>query len=96
MKPVVEKSKLYEVIHKMPKGSIHHLHTSAAPPIEVYLKMTYDDKVYYNDRDGIFKVFPKPEQAEDGYIKCNVMRSFSKDPDAYDQKLKSTILLRRE
>jgi hypothetical protein len=68
----------------MPKGSIHHLHTSAAPPVEVYLKMTYDDMVYYNERDGIFRVFPIAEDAEEGYVQCNVMRNFSKDPAAYD------------
>jgi hypothetical protein len=84
MKPLVEKSKLYEIINKMPKGSIHHLHTSAAPPVEVYLKMTYDDMVYYNERDGIFRVFPIAEDAEEGYVQCNVMRNFSKDPAAYD------------
>ena len=84
MKPLVEKSKLYEIINKMPKGSIHHLHTSAAPPVEVYLKMTYDDMVYYNERDGIFRVFPIAEDAEEGYVQWNVMRNFSKDPAAYD------------
>ena len=45
----------------MPKGSIHHLHTSAAVPVDIYLKMTYEDIVYYNERDGMFKVFPDPK-----------------------------------
>ena len=94
MKPIVEKSKLYDIINKMPKGSIHHLHTSAAPPIEVYLKMTYDEMVYYNERDGLFKVFPNPAHAEDGYVQCVVMRNWSKDPAAYDTKLRQTMTLR--
>jgi len=54
----------------MPKGSIHHLHTSAAPPIGVYMKMTKEDIVYYNERDGLFKVFTDKEKVVEGYVSC--------------------------
>ena len=57
----VETSKLYEVLDRMPKGAIHHIHTSAAPPVDVYLKLTYDPIVFFNEREGLFKIFPKPE-----------------------------------
>jgi len=78
----------------MPKGSIHHLHTSAAPPIGVYMEMTKEDIVYYNERDGLFKVFIGKEPVVDGYVSCKKMREeFAKDPDDYDKKLKDTILL---
>jgi len=68
MKPLVEKSKLFEVLFTMPKGSIHHLHTSAAPPIDVYIEMTRNDLVYYNEKDGLFKVFPIKENIIEGYL----------------------------
>jgi hypothetical protein len=32
-KPEIEKSKLYEVLDKMPKGGLHHVHTTASCPV---------------------------------------------------------------
>lgn len=89
----VEESKLFEVLNKMPKGAIHHIHTSAAPPVDVYLSLTYDPIVYYNEREKIFKVFPVGCLTEDGYVSCVEMRNFSKDPKAFDNHLKDEILL---
>jgi len=43
----------------MPKGAIHHIHTSAAPPVDVYLSLTYDPIVYYSEREKIFRIYPK-------------------------------------
>ena len=57
----VEKSALFHVLNKMPKGAIHHIHTSAAPPVDVYVSLTYDPIVYYNEREKIFKIYPKGE-----------------------------------
>jgi hypothetical protein len=58
-KPIIEKSKLYEVLEKMPKGAIHHLHTTASPPIDTYLKFILNDPTcFYNDRERILKIFP--------------------------------------
>ena len=57
---------------------------SLCAQVRTDVKMTYDDMVYYNERDGIFRVFPIAEDAEEGYVQCNVMRNFSKDPAAYD------------
>ena len=45
----------------MPKGAIHHIHTSAAPPVDVYVSLTHDPIVYYNEREKIFKIYPKGE-----------------------------------
>lgn len=42
----------------MPKGGLHHLHTTAAPAVEFYLKLTYNDSVYFNEREKMFKVAP--------------------------------------
>ena len=53
----VEESNLYTVLDKMPKGAVHHIHTSAAPPVDVYLELTRDPIVYYNEREKLFKVF---------------------------------------
>lgn len=47
----VEKSPLFEVLNKMPKGAIHHIHTSAAPPVSAYLELTKNPIVYYNEKE---------------------------------------------
>lgn len=57
-KQVMESSKLFKAINSMPKGAIHHLHTTAANPIDAYLKLTYDDRVYYSAKERLFKVYP--------------------------------------
>ena len=51
-------SVLYKVLDTMPKGGLHHLHTTAAPSVDFYLKLTYDESVYFNERERIFRVAP--------------------------------------
>lgn len=52
----------------MPKGGLHHVHTTAAPHSDVYIELTYDDATYYNERSGLFKVFTNPAMKEDGFV----------------------------
>ena len=73
-KKVMETCDLFNALNSMPKGAIHHLHTTAANPIEAYLKLTYDDRVYYNNKDKLFKVYPLHENVPEGYIKCTTLR----------------------
>lgn len=42
----------------MPKGGLHHLHTTAAPSVDFYIKLTYNEAVYFNEREKLFKVAP--------------------------------------
>jgi hypothetical protein len=67
-KETMEGSQLFEVLNKMPKGGIHHIHTTAANTIESYLNLTYDDRVYFNLRERIFKVYPNHQDVAEGYI----------------------------
>ena len=45
------------------KGYLERLAGNIIPRNEkltdAYLKLTYDDRVYYNAREGLFKVYPK-------------------------------------
>ena len=50
-KKIMEESKLFKLLNSMPKGGIHHIHTTAAIPIDAYLKATYDERVYYSERE---------------------------------------------
>ena len=61
-------SKLYKVLDQMPKGAVHHMHTTAQFSLDVYKKLTYDDKAYYCEKENMFKVFTSADQVEEGYI----------------------------
>lgn len=50
-------TQLYDVLSKMPKGGLHHVHTTAAPHVDVFVELTYEPETYYNEREGLFKVF---------------------------------------
>jgi len=43
----------------MPKGGLHNLCAIAGPSVDFYVKLTYNDSVYFNEREKIFKVAPK-------------------------------------
>lgn len=92
MKGTIEASQFYDILDKMPKGGLHHIHTTAAPHVEEYIKLTYDPVVAYNEREGMFKVVLGDEKY-DGYVKCNDIRNFTKDPTVYDNVLRDQILL---
>jgi hypothetical protein len=46
----------------MPKMAVHHIHYSAACSVDFLIKLTYDDMVYYSEKEKMFKVNPKNEQ----------------------------------
>ena len=75
----------------MPKGGLHHVHTSAAPHVDTYIELTYDKATHYNEREGLFKVFPDMKH-EDGYMPTTVIRDFKEDKQAYDDHLRKAIL----
>lgn len=62
----------------MPKGAIHHIHSTASIPIEAFIDLTRDDIVYFNDRDKLLKCYPNPKKQEidQYYVQCNQLRSF--------------------
>ena len=92
-KATMESSKLFKMLNTMPKGAIHHIHTTAANPIDAYLKLTYDDRTYYSQREDLFKVYPLHSNVQDGYIQTTVLRSFAASAEEFDTKMKNVILL---
>ena len=76
--PVLKKSRVYEVLELMPKGAIHHVHLAAAPCLEWYVKLTYNEHVYLNEREKLFKVVVNSSDVEEGYMQCTEMRKFWK------------------
>jgi len=96
VKDKLMQTQLYQILSKMPKGGLHHVHTTAAPHVDVFIELTYDPVTYYNEREGLFKVFQNHVNKEDGFVQCQEMRSFYADPKEYDDILRSQILLTRE
>ncbi len=82
------KTQLYQVLSDMPKGGLHHVHTTAAPHADIFIELTYEPETYYNERQGLFKVFQNAASKEDGFVQCKEMRSFYEDPKEYDATLK--------
>lgn len=88
VKSEIEASQLHQVLATMPKGGLHHVHTTAAPHSDVYIELTYDPACYYNERSGLFKVFTSPLMKEDGFMSCNEVRAWYENPLEYDEILR--------
>jgi adenosine deaminase CECR1 len=92
----IEESKLFEVLDKMPKGGVHHIHSMAAHCLDMFLEITYDDRVFFSDKYKLFKVFTKEEFVEEGYLRCNDMRKFFANKNKFDDDLKKGMLLNQD
>ena len=56
----LKKSPLYDCLNVMPKPVVHHIHLTAACPIDYIIeKILYYDFIYYNEKDQMFKVSKK-------------------------------------
>lgn len=88
-------SKIYEALNVMPKPVIHHLHLTAAAPIDYLIKLTYYDYVYFNDKDYMFKVSKKGIK-EDGFVQVTSLRKYWSSANEFDEYLKNRILLTRD
>lgn len=88
----IEGSKLFEVLDRMPKGAVHHIHSMAAHSLDNFLELTKDDRVYYSAKMKDFKVFTKNEFVEEGYLRVNALRKFFADPNQFDNDLKKALL----
>ena len=72
--PKLLKSDLYDCLNIMPKPAIHHIHLTAACPLDFLVsKLCYYDYVYYNEKERMFKVSKKGCDLP-GYIKTNELR----------------------
>ena len=79
----------------MPKPAVHHLHTTAACPLDFLIKLTYYDYVYYNERTMLFKV-SKKGIVQDGFIQVNTLRKYWGNAVDFDNYLKDIILVNKK
>lgn len=79
----------------MPKGGLQHIFAETAPSVDFFISLTYNESVYFNEREKRFKVAPRGIK-EDGYVKCVEMRRFWPKAEDYDNRLRNYIALNRE
>ena len=71
---IIKKSHLYNILDKMPKPVVHHVHSTCMAPVDLLIKFTYNDFVYFNERKKVFKVSKDPNviaAAGEGFLKVN-------------------------
>ena len=66
-------SPLYDCLKVMPKPAIHHTHDTAAADVEFLLGLTYNDFVFYSEKENLFYTSKKGCSLP-GYIKVNTLR----------------------
>lgn len=69
----LQNSALYDCLKMMPKPAIHHTHLTATADVKFLVELTYNDFVYYSEKENMFysslKGCEKPS-----YIKVNTLR----------------------
>lgn len=91
--PKIMDSDLFKCIYKMPKPAVHHLHMTATVSTDFLLELTYDYRVYYSEKENLFKVSAKPLDLP-GYMSTNTLRAYWKDANQFDNYLKHKMSLR--
>lgn len=92
--PKILGSDLFKCLYKMPKPGIHHLHMTATVSVEFLLELTYDWRVYFSERENLFKVSANPDFKQEGYMKVNTLRQYWKNADEFDKYLMDKMRLR--
>lgn len=87
-------SPLYKCLYLMPKPAIHHLHMTATVSTSFLLELTYDNRVYFSEKENLFKVSGDPNFQKEGYVRVNTLRHYWKDAAAFDHMLVEKMSLR--
>ena len=66
---------------------------TGAVSCQFLLELTYDDKVYYSEKENNFHVTAKPCEKE-GYMKVNTLRHYWKDAQKFDDWLRQKMELK--
>ncbi|CAH0595109.1 unnamed protein product [Chrysodeixis includens] len=95
----IEKSKVYQIIRSMPKGSVLHVHSSLMLHPDILVKLTYEEYLYacYTN-DNIKLQFSKavPERpCGNKWALVSDLRNSSGDPDVFDAHLRDYFTLYR-
>ncbi|CAG5047724.1 unnamed protein product [Parnassius apollo] len=96
----IEKSKVYRIIKRMPKGAVLHLHSSLMLSAERILDLTYEDHLYACYTDGDLKlqfsdVTPQ-RPCSVNWTLLSELRNTSSNTTEFDSTLKNHFTLHSE
>jgi len=77
----------------MPKPAIHHTHLTATADVKFLVELTYNDFVYYSEKENMFYSSMKGCNKA-SYIKVNTLRQYAKNSYEFDTSLEEKMLLR--
>ncbi|XP_063833031.1 adenosine deaminase AGSA-like [Ostrinia nubilalis] len=93
----VSKSKVYQIIKKMPKGAVLHVHASMMLDTDSLLRLTYEDHLYACYGDGNLQLrFADTVPAQSCPFKWELLsdlRNSSGDVEAFDAELRKHLTL---
>nr|XP_021189481.2 adenosine deaminase 2 isoform X1 [Helicoverpa armigera] len=96
----IEDSKVYQIIRRMPKGAVLHVHSSLMLHADMLVKLTYEDHLYachtYDDLKLQFSETTPERPCQSKWTLVSDMRNSSGDPAAFDSQLKKYFTLYRE
>lgn len=67
----------------MPKPAIHHTHLTATADVKFLVELTYNDYVYYSEKENMFYASQKGCNLP-SYIKVNTLRQYAKNAAVFD------------
>ena len=96
-KPIIEKSEIFKIIQKMPKGAVLHMHNSASVSSEWVIKnLTYRDDVRLCSNSKGVKLFHFKHQTKECVDESKLIVDLRKEhgePNVFDKQLDSYLNL---
>jgi len=71
--PKMLNSELFKCLMHMPKPAVHHTHITACADLDLLVSLTYNDFVYFSEKEDMFHVSQKGCD-KPGYLPVNVLR----------------------
>lgn len=85
-------SELHHVFKLLPKPVVHHAHLSGCVDVDLLIRFTYYDYVYYSQKENKFHV-NKISCTKPGYIRVNKLRQYAASSKDFDKTIEEKILL---
>ena len=96
IKSVLEATRIYNVIAKMPKGILHHTHLPATMSKELFMELTHGDNVYYNRAKGVLKIGTESMNlGKEGFTRLNALRD-EEGKEKVDLEVRALVTFTKE
>ncbi|KAF9411664.1 hypothetical protein HW555_009581 [Spodoptera exigua] len=93
----IEKSKVYKIIKRMPKGGLLHVHSTLLLNEDVLMQFTYEDNLYACFANGDLRFYYSTKLPEfpcaTKWELVSDLRNSSSSPEAFDSQLKQHLTI---